>query len=214
MSTMDEQQPPTRAEFDALRQEIAELSRRVSAQELSRQLMTQQQQQQRAAARHATGSREGDAGDAFAQSLHDKLREGMAAQDSPFGLAAVNMVVQAHRGGGGGTAFSIVTMDGRTDLPTDEHIEQKIGRVAPLIADPLVLRALRQFYSLRFEGKSPRATAQELAGMLAADVSRVEEVLRPLVANQTIHRGLTPDGTPFFEFDGNNHLIATLLFRG
>jgi len=138
----------------------------------------------------------------------------MAESGSPYGLGVVNMVLQANLKGGGGTAFSIVTIDGLAELNSEDQIPEKIARITALTADPLVLRALRLFYVLRFEGKPPHATAAEIAVRLGADEARIDALLQPLVADQIIQRGLAPDGTPFYQFDGNNHLVATLLFRG
>lgn len=156
----------------------------------------------------------GNAVDHYIQEIHERLKKLREEDDGPFALAVTNVVSQNTRSGSMSDAFSIVTVDKASDLASDEHVEAIVARARLLTTDTLVLRCLREFLVLSFEGKPREATASELAARVNSDRARVDAVLGPLVENETLKRGLRADGTPFYIWDGNNHLAMTLLCRG
>jgi hypothetical protein len=151
--------------------------------------------------------------DTFGSAMIERVRQTMDTQNAEYGLAVSNIITQVGRKGSKGTAFSIVTVDKPDDLPSDALIAERVARVALLVQDPLAMRIFRSLIALRFAGRPMRASAAELASALAETPDGVEAALAPLVASGVVQRALAANGTVEYEWDGNNHIAMTILFR-
>ena len=189
---------PLQQQIDAMQSTIAALAARVQALE----------------GESVTTAPTGNAVDGYIHEIHERLKKLREDRDGPFALAVTNVVSQNTRSGSMSDAFSIVTVDKAEALASDETIEAITERARLLVRDTLALRSLRELLKLSFEGTPREATANELATRLNSDAAHVDAVLEPLVQNETLRRGLRADGTPFYLWDGNNHLAMTLLCRG
>lgn len=158
-----------------------------------------------------TGPQEGSFADQFMGELRNNLLKAIDEKNGEAGIAAGFVIVQTDAGRGNTTTrYSIVTAPDVADLPTDEKIDERIQRLAPLIQTPLTLRALREFAKLRFERKGMRRTATQVAIALGVSEEEMEAVFAPLVANGTL-RQVKTGGEEFYEWDGNGMAMVLLV---
>ena len=151
--------------------------------------------------------------DLYARAIHQNLRQKREENSVPFGMAVVSMMMESSLKGSTGTASSLFTIEKPNDLPDDTRLLAHMARFALLLADPLVLRCLRHFLRLRFDGKPPQATAQELADATQSTPETIDRLLQPLVEDRTLRRGLNVNTVPFYEWEGYDHRILVLLFH-
>jgi hypothetical protein len=208
---MSENQADLAVAVIALRNKIDTLSKRVKRLETEQHNETEIVLERKKVRRDQSTTE--DPLDTYSSAIHERLIGNREESDQPFALAISNMVAQSSKLGATGTAFSLITIDKADDLPKDEELLTRMARFVPLLADPLVPRIFRHFLRLRFEGKPGQATAVELATALNSTTERIDELLKPLVEDLTLRRGLTTDGTPFYEWEGNDHRIMVLLFH-
>lgn len=155
-----------------------------------------------------------EANAAFAEALREKIQSEVAEKNTAQGGIGVGLItVQTNTKGSTGTAFSIITLNDASDLPDDDKIAEKIGRVRALVDDPLTLRALRCLAEPYFAAGPMRSTRQALAERLGATEDALANALRSLVADNSLQRGLTPDGLEYYQWNGNG-LPAVLLIHG
>jgi hypothetical protein len=163
------------------------------------------------ALRRAPGGGHVDYTDAFAEALGEAVTRDYEAKGSAGGFGVAVVVTQRNNKGHSGTSFGITTLDDAASLPTPEQIEQRIIRLAPFVQSPIPLRTLRCLAERYFEGKPMQRPRAEIAGSLGIGETDLEEALRPLFADDTLQRGLTPDGEPFYKWDGNGMPMVLLV---
>jgi hypothetical protein len=143
----------------------------------------------------------------------DDLRQRLAEKDALNGISVGHRITQIRGDGGSGTASYSVSIDAAADLPTDEQIAEKVARLAPLVQNPLVLRALRDLARPHFEGKDKRRSKSDLAASLGVGEAEVEAAMTPLLDRYEVTWGKDASGQEYYEWTGNT-LAMTLLILG
>ncbi len=142
----------------------------------------------------------------------ESLKQGRQNRTSAFALGLVHMITQSADRSPTGTALGIRTFESAADLPDDRTLEERRERMRLLISDPALLRIFRHFFALRFGNKDMRATAQELAEATGESIDKVQNLLKPLLADRTLFLVRTNDTVETYEWEGNDSAITTLLF--
>ena len=142
----------------------------------------------------------------------ETLRRGLAEKDRRNGLTVSHRVTQIRGDGGSGNASYSVSFDNAADLPTDAQIAEKVARLAPLVGNPLALRALRDLAAPHFEGRDKRRAKSDLAASLGATEAEVEAALTPLLDHYEVTWGKNSSGREYYEWTGNGLAMTLLIF--
>jgi hypothetical protein len=141
------------------------------------------------------------------------LRRHLAEKDKANGISVSHRITQIRADGGSGTASYSVSISDAADLPTDEQIAEKVARLAPLVGNPLALRALRDLARPHFEGRDKRRAKSDLAASLGVGEAEVEAALTPLLDRYEVTWGKDSSGQEYYEWTGNT-VAMTLLIHG